>query len=262
MMRLRTSWWFSIGWLLAACSVPPGSERAWDGDASAASPGVLAAAEEPAGFAAVGGARPSAGFDADRARLPAGAGDVDVPIQVADRMLVYRGQMRLEVARVEEALATFVAEVKGLGGYLAQQHGAQVVVRVPAAQFEPVFARLRSMGRVLDESREAQDVTEEFIDVGIRLDNARKSRDRLIELLAKADKVEDMLKIEEQLRRLTAEIERLEGRRKLLADQVAMATITAKFEPSAPIAPAGTVARPSQFEWVRQLGAEQLLGGR
>lgn len=175
-----------------------------------------------------------------------------------ERMLVYQGGVTVEVARVEDATARLLAKTAEWGGYLASQNGARLTVRVPAARFDEAFAWLRAQGRVLDEQRQANDVTEEFTDLGIRIDNARRARERLLALLEKAQKVEDMLKIEEQVRRLTEEIERLEGRKKLLADQVAMATLRAQFV--APTAVDRPVAEPSRFDWIRRVGAEALLG--
>ena len=121
------------------------------------------------------------------------------------------------------------------------------------------------MGRVLAEQRQAEDVTEEFVDLGIRIDNARKARDRLLEILQKAEKVEDILKVEAEVRRLTDEIERMEGRKKLLADQVAMATLQATFvakvEPAPPPPPRRS-RQLSPFDWINETGPETLLEGR
>ena len=178
----------------------------------------------------------------------------------AERLLVQRGEIQLEVARPEESMARFLGAVKEWGGYLQNQTGMQVTVRLPAKHFDEAFVQLRSYGRVLGESREATDVTEEFTDLGIRIDNARKSLDRLREILQKADKVEDILRIEEQMRRLTEEIERMEGRRKLLADQVVMATLRASFQAVAEAPPVKRSRQPSRFGWINAVGAERLMG--
>lgn len=178
-----------------------------------------------------------------------------------DRLLIQRGQIRIEVARPEDAMRDYVAAVQQWGGYLQKQVGTTLTIRLPAAKFDEAFALARAAGRVLSESREADDVTEEFLDLGIRLDNAKKSRDRLLEILQKADKVEDILRVETELRRLTEEIERMEGRRKFLADQVAMATLSVGFQATAeaPPPPKRTRQR-SRFDWVNRVGADSMLG--
>lgn len=176
------------------------------------------------------------------------------------RMLVHHGAVTVAVPRAEDAVATFLASIARRGGYLSRQEGTTVTARLPAEHFDAAFAELEQMGRVLDSRREASDVTEEYLDMGIRLENARRARDRLLELLAKAEKVEDMLAIEKELTRLTAEIESMEGRLKFLADQVAMATLTGAFR-SESEGPAPPRRRHSRFAWIRAIGADRVLEG-
>jgi hypothetical protein len=179
------------------------------------------------------------------------------PEPAADRMMVYRGTVAVEVARVEDAIARFLARVQEWGGYLSARQDGDVTVRVPAPRFQEAIAELRGYGRVLSESMQADDVTKQHLDLSIRLENARKARDRLLALLEKADKVEDILKIEEQLRRLTEEIERMEGELKWLGDQVAMSTVTAAFRAVAETRP-DRRRQLSRFDWINQVGVERL----
>jgi hypothetical protein len=202
---------------------------------------------------------PRAGRELAAAGPGKGGGAPEPPATA--RMLVQRGEIAIEVARAEDAARAFLAQVAEWGGYLQSQQGSRYVVRLPVARFDDAFAALRGLGRVLREARAADDVTEEYVDLGIRLDNARKARERLLEVLAKAEKVEDILKVEVELRRLTEEIERMEGRRKFLADQVAMATLAAQFETaSAPPSPPKRRHR-SRFGWIQRVGAESMMGG-
>ncbi|MEZ6036373.1 MAG: DUF4349 domain-containing protein [Planctomycetota bacterium] len=198
-------------------------------------------------------------FDSDGDGLPdTSASPAGRPRQ--SRMLIYRGVLAVEVARAEDAAKAFLAQVEAWGGYLQSQSGTRLSVRLPAEHFDAAFASVKGTGRVLNEQRSASDVTEEFVDLGIRLDNAKRSRERLIELLQKADKVEDMLKIENELRRLTEEIERMEGRMKFLRDQVAMATLDIEFRSVADAPPPPPHRRrPSRFSWINTVGASQLM---
>ncbi len=179
----------------------------------------------------------------------------------AERMLVQRGEVAVEVARPEESARAFLAQIGEWNGYLQNQSGTRFVVRLPAKRFEEAFAAARGLGRVLRESRAADDVTEEFVDLGIRLDTARKSRERLLEVLAKAEKVEDILRVEAELRRLTEEIERMEGRRKFLADQVALATLAVEFVATSAPPPPKKRPQRSRFDWIQRVGAESMMGG-
>lgn len=178
-----------------------------------------------------------------------------------DRMLIYSGQVRVEVARAEEAAKAFLEQIEAWGGYLQKQSSTSLTVRVPAKHFDEAFAAVRDAGRVLSESRQANDVTEEFVDVGIRVDNARRSRERLLEVLKLAEKVEDILRVEKELSRLTQEIERLEGRLKFLRDQVSMSTLRAEFQAVAKAPPLKKQRRRSRFRWVNRVGATSVMGG-
>jgi hypothetical protein len=177
----------------------------------------------------------------------------------ADRMLIETGQLRVEVAHPDEVMASFQSQVAAWGGHLQNQTDQTLTVRLPAAHFAEAFAWVKNSGRVLSESRQAQDVTEEFVDLGIRIENARRSRDRLLEILQQADKVEDILKVEAELRRLTEEIERMEGRSKFLADQVALATLSATFQSLAEPPLAKRRRQASRFDWINRIGAERVL---
>ena len=258
---LSSSWWFVIALACTACEVSqraPGGER-WGNR------GAVASLDDVTNGLVNNHPAPSAGkqlagFDDFGARKTGEASESPVPPK-AERLLIQRGAIHIEVARPEDAQRAFVAKVQEWGGYLQNQAGTTLTVRLPAAKFDEAFALARSSGRVLTESREADDVTEEYVDLGIRLDNAKKSRDRLLEILQKADKVEDILKVEAELRRLTEEIERMEGRRKFLADRVAMATLTIGFHAAAEApAPAKRARQHSRFDWINRVGAESMLG--
>ncbi len=174
-----------------------------------------------------------------------------------DRKMIHRGTIGVAVARTDDAIERLLTQVRGWGGYLAQRVDTRVTFRLPAARFDEAVASLRAYGRVTHESIEAQDVTKQHLDLGIRLDNARRARERLLALLEKATAVQDLLEIEGALRRLTEEIERMEGELKYLQDQVAMATLTAEFQAVAPTSSRGR-APASRFPWINRVGVEHV----
>lgn len=245
--------WTVVLWLacLSACATEQWAPGAASEDAVAmeeVAPG-LQAGTRLSGFDDFGAKSAAAGKD-QQASPASGA---------SERLLIQRGQVAVEVARPDEVARQFLDRVVAWGGHLQKQSSQQFTVRLPAQHFEAAFEWLRGCGRVLAESRQADDVTEEFVDLGLRIDTARKARDRLLEVLQKAEKVEDILKVEAELRRLTEEIERMEGRRKFLADQVAMATLQAQFQATAePPPPPKRVRQPSRFRWLNNVGAERV----
>lgn len=180
---------------------------------------------------------------------------------VGQRQMVYRGELSLEVPRPEDAVQAVVQRLQEWGGYLQQQAGPSLTIRVPAGRFDAVFASIRSMGRLLAEVRSADDVTEEYLDLGLRIENAKRSLERLRELLQRTDKVEDLLRVEQEMRRLSEEVERLEGRRRFLASQVAMATLKVSFRAASAPPDQLRYRQPSRFPWLNAIGPEQLLEG-
>lgn len=263
-------WWLVWTWILAvACQAPPGNwgaaatlDDVTNGLAQEAEP----AADPMAGaFFNDGGAgdrrtRAAPLFrDSDDDGLP----DQRVQDPQSARLLIQTASMALEVPRPESAITDFVARAQAAGGYLTAQQQTEVTVRVPAAKFEALLADLRGFGRVLAESRQAQDVTKQFFDLGLRLDSAKRARERLLALLEKASNVKDMLEIEAQVRRLIEEIEQMEGEQRFLADQVAMSTITAAFRSTVAAPPPSRPRRrePSRFLWLERIGADRVMEG-
>lgn len=187
------------------------------------------------------------------------AGRQQAAATAPERFLVQRGELSLEVPRPEDAVQSIVQRLREWEGYLQQQAGTSLTIRVPAARFDSVFATIRGMGRLLSEVRSADDVTEEFLDLGLRIENAKRSLERLRELLERTAKVEELLRVEQEMRRLSEEIERLEGRRRLMASQVAMATLKVSFRATSepPVRP--RLRQPSRFPWLNAIGPENLL---
>jgi hypothetical protein len=180
----------------------------------------------------------------------------------ARRLLIYNGQLTLEVQQPDEAIAAFLVQVASWGGYLQSQAGHTIIVRLPAQRFDEAFVLLRASGRVLAELRKADDVTEEYVDLQIRLDTAKKARDRLLEVLQQAKEIKDVLAVEKELRRLDEEIERMAGRQKFLADRVALATLQVAFQATAEAPPPKKRRHTaSRFEWINQIGAERVMEG-
>ncbi|MCA8940998.1 MAG: DUF4349 domain-containing protein [Planctomycetes bacterium] len=173
------------------------------------------------------------------------------------RLMVYSAQVAVSVARPEEAFEALEAETERLGGYLLSRRGSTIVVRVPAAQFRSFVEFVKARGRVVDESMQAVDVTDQYRDLTIRLDNAKKARERLISLLDRAEKVEDILEIEKELTRLTTEIESMTAQRKALDERIAFSEISISV---GGVRPRTQQARRfSEFGWINAIGVEEVM---
>ncbi|HTN82155.1 MAG TPA: DUF4349 domain-containing protein [Sorangium sp.] len=173
-------------------------------------------------------------------------------------LLIYTAQVAMAVFEVGASLGKVEALARELGGFLARRDDRTITIRVPAARFDDALKRLEGLGDMLQRNVVAEDVTEEFLDLGVRIRNARAVRDRLEKLLEKAAKVEESIQLERELARVAGELERLEGRLKFLRDRVAFSTLTVSFQPRSTetITPSGPRL---PIDWLNELGLSRLL---
>lgn len=176
------------------------------------------------------------------------------------RLVIYTAHFGVLVASVDDSRQRFLAFIEKNGGYLESQDDARVTVRVPADRFQLTIDGLSEYGPITHRRVDAQDVTKRAFELALRIDNAEKSRARLLALLADAREMKDILAIEVELRRLTEEIELLKGELRTLEDRVAFSTLTVEFQSNAP-PPIVYGRRQSRFQWINQVGAENVQGG-
>ncbi|HEY8462104.1 MAG TPA: DUF4349 domain-containing protein, partial [Blastocatellia bacterium] len=116
-----------------------------------------------------------------------------------------------------------------------------VVVRVPARQFEAAIAEIRSVGgRVLHEKSSGQDVTEEYIDLEARIRTKKALEAQFLEIMKQARKISEALEVQSQIANVRTEIERLEGRRRFIENQSALSTINVTLHTPTPVVAAAT----------------------
>jgi len=101
---------------------------------------------------------------------------------------------------------------------------------VPAGRFEEVYARLLTLGDVLEKSVAVQDITDQYTDVELRLRIAEAARRRMVELLAKAKGEKEKLSILKEIERLSTQIEYLTAQRETLLKMAQFARITLEVE--------------------------------
>jgi predicted HicB family RNase H-like nuclease len=134
-----------------------------------------------------------------------------------------------------EAAEPGLADGAALSGYMT--------VRVPAESLEAFSDEAAALGKVLKQSENESDVTQEHIDLTARLKNLQAQEARLREFFDKATKVEEMLSIEQELGRVRGEIEAMQAQIAYLERQAAMSTVTIELTEPAP------VVRPSGTDW-------------
>jgi hypothetical protein len=173
---------------------------------------------------------------------------------VDDRKVIYDGQMQLEAADTRAAFDRIIALVQGSGGFVAatnigntterdEQPSISVTLRLPADNLTATLTQIRAVAdRVVNESLQSQDVTDQFVDIEAQLRNLNALETELLALLAElrdnnnADPSK-LLQVFDQIRMTRGEIEQLEGRRQMLENLVSLATLQVAIVPLPAAAP-------------------------
>ena len=235
-MRVRMIAAGATALLLVACNRLPGHpERQQTENKVAASPGAVALGsldrstvsqnEAPAAPSPDEGWTP--GFD------------------LTTRLIVRTGQAVIEVDSLEPAIAELRHIAQRVGGFVAdasvqsgrnQLRSATLQLKVPAARFDDLTLALGPLGRLQSVNVNAEDVSEEFVDVTARVANSRRLEDRLVELLrTRTGKLQDVLAVEHELARVREEIERMEGRLRYLKASAQLSTLSVSLSEPPPI---------------------------
>ncbi|EWC58542.1 putative lipoprotein [Actinokineospora spheciospongiae] len=186
------------------------------------------AAQAPAGADAAGSA--NGGKAAESGPADRQAAQVSAP--GVDRKLARTATLELGSDDVVAAAETIRAEVLAAGGYSGQEsvseRTASLTLHVPSDKLDAVLAKLTDggAGTVRNRGQNAEDVTEQTVDVESRIKTQRASLDRVRALLANARSVPEIVEIESEVTRREAELESLLARRDRLAGSVAMSKIT------------------------------------
>lgn len=143
------------------------------------------------------------------------------------RAVVYTAALRVSADDVASAGRQAEGVVERSGGFLFRQDSdlvgtekATLVFKVPPERFQQVLGELGDLGRVLDRSVQANDVTDQVVDLEGRLGTARASVERLRGFLAQTRNVGEVAGIEAELARRESEAESLEGRLRVLRSTV------------------------------------------
>ncbi len=169
------------------------------------------------------------------------------------RKIVYSADLRLVVERIDEAQSAARQIATELEGFVQQQSGADLHIKVPVAQFPKALDQLEKIGAVASKEVKGEDITEKMNDLESHLRSAERVRDILEKLLNDAVSVEDALKIQKELAAATEKIELYKGKIRFYQHHADYSSIRIRFNvPRPPRAWAVDIP----FPWVRGLGRE------
>jgi Domain of unknown function (DUF4349) len=130
----------------------------------------------------------------------------------------------------------------GAGGTSPQ---GSVTLEVPEASFGAVLHDAQVLGKSLNLTTKATDVTGKYVDLQSRITSLQASRQQYLAILAKATSISDILAVQAQLDTLQSQIEQLQGQLAVLTNETTYSTLTVTVhEPPpahrpAPHAPSG-----------------------
>lgn len=176
---------------------------------------------------------------------------------LAQRKIVKNGSLEILIKNAEETAPKIKSIAEKLGGFVsdsnifelpppivypfnenyvekklaAKQAGlpksGNITIRVPVGNFDKAITEIKKLAiRVENENTNAQDVTEQFIDLEARLKNLRVEEAQYQDIMKKAVKIQDILDVVSRLADVRGRIEQIEGQLKYLSRQVDMSTIT------------------------------------
>lgn len=234
----------------AAAKAPPPAPRGTAHKASAGS----------------GVASPSAASD----QQAKSAGDRPKLDPASAPLLIYQGALALEVPKsdMSTVLERAIDVSESFGGYLVSRSDAGAELRVPSQSFRPALKALAELGHVTRRSVSAQDVSEEYHDLGVRLKNLEAVRDRLEQFLARATNVDEALRVGQELAKVASQIDQIKGRMQYLKTRAAYSSIVLSLQPepekkivAKPAPPIAPPARPARMPvtWLGRVGLNRLL---
>lgn len=188
------------------------------------------------------------------------------PAPAVDKKIIKTGNLNLKVEKAETAAESITNIAKLNKGEVSDSNFSEsnrgtksgyMTVRVPFQNFDAAFAAIKKIAtQVMSESTNAQDITEEYIDLEARLKNKRAEEQSFVNLLNRSGKIEEILSVTREVARVRGEIEQLQGQMRYLNSQTDMSTITVNLSEDVEIAPVSQDWRPLQ---VLKTSVKQLL---
>jgi hypothetical protein len=221
-----------VGLLIAACG---GDDAAQWADDGVSAPEPMPAPSAPPMSADEAGVTREGGGDSSA--LP----DALPGIDAADtgRAVIRNASIELVVDDGATAITQVTERVEAFGGYVSSTFlsraedgtvSGSLTLRVPADELDALVDALDALARSVPyRSVDESDVTLQLSDLDARIANLRAFERELLELLTEVRErdgtVEGLVTVADRLSEVRTEIDVIEGRRRQLADQVALSTV-------------------------------------
>ena len=223
---------------------------------------MMAEADE-SGRRSLGGAAAEEDMSDDSGTDALAAGVPAVPADLG-RDIIYTAWIAVESADVAAAAAQASSIIETLGGFtFAQDTRTQgrahttLTFKIRPEQFRTALERLSNVGELVEQSVNAEDVSDIVVDLNSRISTAEISVNRLREFLSQATEVEGVAELERELANRESNLERLRGQLRSLRNRVDLSTITLSITESVEAVPPTSVMLQA---WLARGGEDPCLG--
>ncbi|MCX5210367.1 DUF4349 domain-containing protein [Kitasatospora sp. NBC_00240] len=257
----------AVAVLIGGCSAEAGGRSSAD---SAKAPVQAPQAADAAGKAA--GAAPAA------PATGGAAGAEPAPAVTADsRLIAYTAQLTLVAKDLDQAMAQARGLAAGAGGYVGKETvsgaagsgapggerdsgplGGQIVLKVPSGSYQKTLDQLAALGKVVSRNSQADDLTQQVVDVASRVQSQQASVERVRALMAQAKSLADVVSLEAELSRRQADLESLQKQQTELTAKTSLSTITLELRRETAAPPPAEQAKKKDGFWA---AVGKALGG-
>jgi len=185
----------------------------------------------------------SRGIETEREKITS---EETFPQEVASRMIIKTGWLNLVVKDVVEVVKKITKFTQEKGGWVVSSNisevqnvpSASITVRVPGENFDEARDYFKSLAqRVSNEKTQAQDITEEYVDLKSRLKNLEAGENQLLKIMERSGTISEVLQVQRELMNLREQIERIKGKIQYLKESVRMSSITVNLALSEELLP-------------------------
>ncbi len=166
-------------------------------------------------------------------------------ITVEDQRIIMTGYITLDVNDITEGVTGVTGVAEQFQGFVQNSNAGEngdgsrygyVTIRVPVEAYEDALSAIRALGvRVVNESTNAEDITEQYTDLEARLKVAREEEQAYLALLSRAGSVGDLLQVQRELSQVRTRIEQLEGQIQYLENRSELSTISVTLQETASV---------------------------
>lgn len=157
------------------------------------------------------------------------------PSDSTDRLIIQDTGLSLQVKDVQKTIDEIENKTKEFGGFLITSHlskpdraaSGNISIRVPEDKRKEAMSAYKMMAvKVVSESVNGTDVTDQYTDLQAQLEVLQKTKIKFEEILDRATAVNDLLNVQQQLISLQSQIDSVKGQQKYYEQSAKLSKIT------------------------------------